>query len=52
MKTLRCFLMFGLLLAFLTPVPAQAAAADYAFSASLGTYDDISDSRGFTCLWS
>jgi hypothetical protein len=38
----------GLLLAFFTPAPAQAAAPDYAFSVSLGTYDDISDETGYT----
>jgi len=50
MKTLRCFLVWGLLLAFFTPVPAQANAGEYTFSVSLGTYDDISDEAGYTAL--
>jgi len=47
-KILRFWLLATLVLTFFTPAPAQAAAADYDFSVSLRTYDDISDETTYT----
>lgn len=47
-KILRFWLLATLVLTFFTPAPAQAAAPHYAFSVSLGTYDDIRDEAGYT----
>jgi len=47
-KIVRFWLLAALAFTFFVPQPARAAAADYDFGVSLGTYSDISGEAGYT----